>query len=153
MAHPLLQLRNGAVHPFPTGVLIMSKKKNPHGIRAKVTTTGVIELWLGQPGEAESECIGQFHKDYVESVRDVLTIVNRLSVIESNMVYSMPREKAEYEKEENGFLRKGADKCPDCHVSLHWHQTHGMRLTEEVEGKQFYRARCPQCYTHWLVRK
>lgn len=153
MARPLLLFTDWILRPFPTGILIMAKKKNPHGIRARVSTTGVIELWLGEPGEAESDCIGQFNKFYLESVRDVLTMVNRLPVIETNMVYGMPREEAEYEKQESGFLRKGADKCPDCNVSLHWHQTHGMRLLEEAHGKQFYRARCPTCYTHWLVRK
>lgn len=156
MAHPLLQLRNGAVSSFPSGVLIMSKKKNPHGIRARVTTNGVLELWLGTPGEAESNCIGQFHKDYIESVRDVLTMVNRLPVIESNTVYGMPRQYAREEgfySRDNGFLKREASKCPDCNVGLHWRQIAGMRLTEEIDGKQFYDARCPNCHTNWKVRK
>ena len=132
----------------------MSKKKNPHGIRARVTTKGVIELWLGPPGEAESDCIGQFHKDYVESVRDVLTMINRLPVIEYNMVYGMPRKEETEFVQENGFLKRGADKCPDCHVSLHWKQVQGIRIFEEGEsGKTFYLARCPKCYTDWRVRR
>ncbi len=131
----------------------MAKKKNPHGIRARVSTKGVIELWLGPPGEAESDCIGQFHKDYLESVRDVLTMMNRMPVIQTNMVYGMPREPAEYELEENGFLKKGATQCPDCRVSLHWKQVSGIRMLEEIQGKHFYDARCPTCYTTWKVRK
>lgn len=55
--------------------------------------------------------------------------------------------------QDNGFLKRGADKCPDCHVSLHWEQLSGMRITREIQGAQFYGARCPKCFTNWRVRK
>lgn len=132
----------------------MAKAKNPHGIRARVSTKGVIELWLGTPGEAESDCIGQFHKDYLPSVQHVLSIMHKLPVIETGMHYGMSPEPKEAEYSElNGFLKKGATKCPDCNVSLHWALIGGMRLYQEVDGKPFYDAKCPQCNTTWLVRK
>lgn len=55
---------------------------------------------------------------------------------------------------ENGFLKRGATKCPDCKVSLHWEIMGGMRLYRELQpGKFFYSARCPTCHTTWEVRK
>lgn len=54
---------------------------------------------------------------------------------------------------ENGFLKRGAVKCPDCKVSLHWELKCGIRLYRERQGKDFYKARCPTCYTTWMVCK
>lgn len=56
---------------------------------------------------------------------------------------------------ENGFLKRGATKCPDCKVSLHWEIMGGMRLYREFmnTGKYFYSTKCPSCQTTWEVRK
>lgn len=133
-----------------------SKQKNPHRIRGRKTTQGIIELWLGEPGHAESECVAQFHEEYLGSVKDVLDILKKLPVIESSYVYGMKTvdQPDDVYCESNGFLKRGRDKCPDCNVSLHWNQLGDTRLFYEREpGYSFYKAHCPDCKTHWEVRK
>lgn len=51
-------------------------RKNPHGIRSRVVNN-VVEIWLGEPGDAESDCIAQFHMDYMESVLFVMQNIER----------------------------------------------------------------------------
>lgn len=134
----------------------MKKQKNPHNLRGRKTVQGVIELWLGEPGHAESECIAQFHEEYLPSVKDVLDILKKLPVIQTSMVYGLKtvEQKDDVYVESNGFLKRGRDKCPDCKVSLHWEIMGNIRLYREAEpGFCFYKARCPQCKTNWEVRK
>lgn len=66
----------------------MSKKSM--GIRSRRTTRGVIELWLGEPGEAESECFMCVHEDYLPGILHTLENIHKAPVIESSMVYGQP---------------------------------------------------------------
>lgn len=51
------------------------------------------------------------------------------------------------------IVNRNAVKSPCCKAPFQWHQIHGMRLTEEVDGFVVYKARCPECgLNHW-VRK
>ncbi len=68
----------------------MSRKSQ--GIRSRRTTKGIIELWLGEPGEAESErimCVSDF---YIPGIIHTLENIRKVPVIESNMVYGMNTE-------------------------------------------------------------
>lgn len=134
----------------------MKTKKNPHNIRGRKTTQGVIELWEGEPGHPESDCLAQFHESYLGSVKDVLDILNKLPVVQSGTIYGMKtvEQPDDIYCVANGFIKRGGDKCPDCLVSLHWNNLGGMRLCYEREpGYSFYKAKCPKCNTHWEVRK
>lgn len=55
--------------------------------------------------------------------------------------------------DDRGDLPRGAEKCPSCKVGLHWHQIHGIRLIETVDGVDIFRARCPQCGAQYQVKK
>lgn len=61
--------------------------KRSQGIRARRTTDGVIELWLGEPGEAESECFMQVHELFLPGILHTLENIYKSPVVESNMVY------------------------------------------------------------------
>ena len=63
----------------------MSKKSQ--GIRARRTTKGTVELWLGEPGNAESECFLQVDEFYIPGIIHTLENIRKAPVIESNMVY------------------------------------------------------------------
>lgn len=63
----------------------MSKKSQ--GIRSRRTTKGVIELWLGEPGEPESECFMNVHEHYLPGILYTLENIRKSPVIESSMVY------------------------------------------------------------------
>lgn len=57
------------------------------GIRARRTTEGLIELWLGEPGEAESECFMQVHELYLPGILHTLHNIKKTPVVQSSMVY------------------------------------------------------------------
>jgi len=63
----------------------MSKKSQ--GIRARRTTRGMIELWIGEPGEVESECFMNVHQDYLPGILYTLENLHKTPVVESNWVY------------------------------------------------------------------
>lgn len=65
------------------------KRKNPAGIQSRVNQRGVIELWLGKPDDPESDCIVQFHSDYLESVKDVLDNIDKSPRYDGNMNYGV----------------------------------------------------------------
>ena len=65
------------------------KRKNPAGIQSRVNPRGVIELWLGKPDDPESDCIAQFHSDYLESVKHVLANINKSPRYTGNMSYGV----------------------------------------------------------------
>lgn len=46
----------------------MSTYKNRHGLRTRVVGNGVIEVWLGEPMDAESCLLANFHEVYLPSV-------------------------------------------------------------------------------------
>lgn len=62
-------------------------KKNPAGLQSRVNQRGVIEVWLGKPDDPESDCIAQFHEDYLESALYVLQNIDKSPRYESNMNY------------------------------------------------------------------
>lgn len=69
----------------------MSKKSM--GIRARKTDTGVIELWLGEPDDAESECIFQAHEHYLPGVLHVLMNIHKVPLVQSHLIYSVRKYK------------------------------------------------------------
>jgi len=46
-------------------------------------------------------------------------------------------------------------KCPECKVKgvVLWEQVCGIRLVTDVDGRQCYTAKCPECQHEWYVRK
>lgn len=46
-------------------------------------------------------------------------------------------------------------KCPEClkKVTVLWHQIQGIRLLENVDGHECYKAKCPECSHVWHIRK
>ena len=68
----------------------MSRKSQ--GIRSRRTADGIIELWLGEPGNAESECFLQVDEFYIPGILYTLENIRKVPVIESNMVYGMNTE-------------------------------------------------------------
>lgn len=65
------------------------KRKNTAGLQSRVNHRGVIEVWLGEPDGPESDCIAQFHSDYLESVKDVLADINKSPRYFGNMNYGI----------------------------------------------------------------
>lgn len=65
--------------------------KRSQGIRGRRTTNGVIELWLGEPGEPESECIMQVHELYLPGILHTLNSIYKTPVVESSTVYGRRR--------------------------------------------------------------
>ena len=58
----------------------MSRKSQ--GIRSRRTAEGIIELWLGEPGEAESErimCVSDF---YVPGILHVLENIKKAPLVD-----------------------------------------------------------------------
>ena len=49
-------------------------------------------------------------------------------------------------------LKKICPKCKKKIVAL-WQQAYGMRIIKEIEGKDFYGAKCPECNHEWSVKK
>jgi len=45
--------------------------------------------------------------------------------------------------------------CPNCKkkVVALWEQICGIRIVEEIKGKAFYSAKCPDCGHGWRVKK
>lgn len=52
-------------------------KKLNHGIRGRVCGK-VVELWIGVPGDSESECIAHFHTDYMPGVLEQLNNLHKV---------------------------------------------------------------------------
>ncbi|UOK16650.1 hypothetical protein HBKIJOIA_00049 [Salmonella phage S1] len=52
-------------------------RKPNFGIRARIEG-GVVELWIGTPDEAESECIAHFHTDYLPGVLEQLNNLHKV---------------------------------------------------------------------------
>lgn len=63
----------------------MSKKSQ--GIRSRRTTTGTIELWLGEPGHPESDCFMCVSEFYLPGILYTLENIGKAPVVESTMVY------------------------------------------------------------------
>lgn len=61
----------------------MSKKTM--GIRIRKTSEGVIELWLGTPDDAESDCIFQAHEYYLPGVIYVLQNAYKAPIVKSHL--------------------------------------------------------------------
>lgn len=61
--------------------------KKSQGIRSRKTTDGVIELWLGEPGDPESDCILQAHEVYLPGILHVLENIKKSPVVESRVHY------------------------------------------------------------------
>lgn len=57
----------------------MSKKSQ--GIRAR-RTQGIIELWLGEPGEAESERILSVSEFYIPGILHTLENIRKVPVVD-----------------------------------------------------------------------
>jgi hypothetical protein len=55
----------------------MTRKHNLHGLRIRTINNEVGEIWLGAPGDPESDCLAQFHLDFLESIRDVLNDIHK----------------------------------------------------------------------------
>lgn len=58
----------------------MSKKSQ--GIRSRRTADGIIELWLGEPGEAESERIMSVSDFYLPGILYTLENIQKSPVVE-----------------------------------------------------------------------
>ena len=67
----------------------MSRKSQ--GIRSRRTADGIIELWLGEPGEAESECFMQVHELFLPGILHTLENIYKAPVVESKVVYGQKR--------------------------------------------------------------
>lgn len=55
----------------------MKMKSNNMGIRALMSGK-VVELWIGEPGDAESECIAHFHTDWLPGVTNALNNLHKV---------------------------------------------------------------------------
>lgn len=62
-------------------------KRKSQGIRARRTTRGIIELWLGEPGQPESECFMCVNEFYLPGILHTLENIRKAPVIDSTMVY------------------------------------------------------------------
>lgn len=63
----------------------MSRKSQ--GIRSRRTSKGTVELWLGEPGQAESECFLCVDQFYIPGIIYTLENISKSPVVESDMVY------------------------------------------------------------------
>lgn len=69
----------------------MGKKSNNMGIRARMSGK-VVELWIGEPDDAESECIAHFHTDWLPGVTNALNNLHKVpKKPDSGMMYGMSR--------------------------------------------------------------
>lgn len=74
----------------PTPRKAFTWPENPRksqGIRARRTTDNIIELWLGEPGEPESECFMQVHELFLPGILHTLENIYKAPVVESKAVY------------------------------------------------------------------
>lgn len=58
----------------------MSRKSQ--GIRSRRTAEGIIELWLGEPGEAESERIMQVSDYYLPGILYTLENIKKAPLVD-----------------------------------------------------------------------
>lgn len=125
----------------------------PYEITGKVTTTGKIEIWLGEPYYASSTKLGEFDKRYLKDITKVFNKLNKETVLSLTKTYRSNDKLVSEYSQHNGFLHCGATKCPDCHVSLVWNTFDNERtVVTHNDGVKFYPAHCPKCKTHWEVK-
>lgn len=55
----------------------MKKKSNNLGIRALMSGK-VVELWLGEPGNPESDCLAHFHSDFLPGIMEQLNNLHKV---------------------------------------------------------------------------
>lgn len=60
----------------------MSKKSQ--GIRSRRTADGVVELWLGEPGEAESDRILSVSDFYIPGILHVLENIKKSPLVDKH---------------------------------------------------------------------
>lgn len=90
----------------------MKKKSNNMGIRARVSGK-VVELWLGTPDDAESECIAHFHTDFLPGVMNALNNLHKVPhKPASGMVYGISRPSHACLEAARKLLGKGEYNTP-----------------------------------------
>lgn len=63
------------------------------GLRCRMNGD-VIEIWDGKPGEAESDCLAAFHRDWLPHVERQLTEIHKWpKMAHNNMHYPLAHQK------------------------------------------------------------
>lgn len=105
------------------------------------------------PAEQIVKSLLAYQAELIEASKSLGRPSETLLKINSCLYHQYPPTPEPALKDEDvpGTLPAYETKCPVDSVKIHFEQLGGMRVYREIEGKEVYSARCPECGRYYHV--